>query len=584
MRIGSLCTGYGGIELGLRMAGVDVDVRWYAEVEPGPAALLAETHPGVPNIGDIKAAPWSELEGVEMIVGGIPCQPTSRAGKGLGDADPRWLWPATRDALTVLRPSAFLLENVPGLVTHDKGRLFAGIIADLEELGYGVTWIILGACHIGAGHHRHRVFLLAEAGGVGRGRLSAPACGQPNGVLLPTPVARDGAGRGEGGPEYWAARRQRGRPLGAEIGLLARMGGWGDFAAAIGRHELLRGPAPAPADKSRTGGPRLRPEFSEWLMCLPPGHVTGRLERRAALKALGNGVVPPQLTAAWLYLTGQVPARTLTVETIFRKDDSMTLTEFAVLLRQQGAIKRNNKRDPRFADIPAAVLIKLADVADVELAATGNGWTGDVVTQPELGEGVREMTTHEALEAMSPITGDKAIAELETVEASVPAYDLARYGFRAPAPVSGVSIIDGFDLEADPYAGMDPTEAYLRGLGDQPPARDPFVAPAPVTDPSTALSELAAGDAGPKESTGGSPSPVTEDVSASDSPTTEPSSRPTETLIPSMAGDGSYVKGLTISATPPPQPPPFTGEPGDHYGPGLPASQYPNAPEADPKA
>ena len=59
LRVGSLCTGYGGIELGLALVGVDVDLRWYAEVEPGPAALLAAAHPGVPNLGDITSTDWT---------------------------------------------------------------------------------------------------------------------------------------------------------------------------------------------------------------------------------------------------------------------------------------------------------------------------------------------------------------------------------------------------------------------------------------------------------------------------------------------------------------------------------------------
>lgn len=264
----------------------------------------------------------------------------------------------------------------------------------------------------------------------------------------------------------------------------------------------------------------------------------------------------------------------------------MTLTEFASLLIEQGKIKRQAKRDPRFAKYPAGTLTELGEIA--RLFASGPGHELEPRPQPEL-EGVREMTTHEALEAMSPITGDKAVAELETVEANVPVYDLAHYGFRAPhpAPVVGGLV----EIEAEP---MDSTEAYIRGLTDElppAPARDPFVSPAQTGG----MAEVGP-DPKELEFEDGSSSPATGDVSASPSMSTDSTSKPRESLMtPSIEGGGAYVKALTITppipfgGTPPPQPPPFTGnpadyEPGNHYGPGLPASQYPNAPEADPKA
>lgn len=95
MRIGSLCTGYGGIELGLTQAGLEFDAAWYAEIEP---ALLR-------NLGDLNVVDWSDVEPVDMIVGGIPCQPVSIAGRQQADADPRWLWPAALAALAALSAS-----------------------------------------------------------------------------------------------------------------------------------------------------------------------------------------------------------------------------------------------------------------------------------------------------------------------------------------------------------------------------------------------------------------------------------------------------------------------------------------------
>lgn len=422
-RVGSLCTGYGGIELGLAMAGVEVDLRWTAEVEPALAGRY-----GQPNLGDIRTVDWRDVEPVDLLVGGIPCQPTSAAGRRLGEDDPRWLWPYTRDALEIMRPDRFLLENVRGLVGHKGGYLFRGILEDLASLGYDVRWLTLGACAVGLAHHRHRVFVLAEqCGWTGASqpvRLDVKECGLPRGAALPTAAARDGdtdKGRGEGDAAYWERRRAQGRtegmPLGSAVSLLptpsatpygnnqgganpegpvrhsldslasrallptpqasdavmgssvtrsgdragqanglasvakllptptandgvkrspdapswdrhgsggrngsavypldvtvAKLPGavqperWDRFAGAVARHALTVGtPPPEPTEPNRNGNPRLRAEFVEWLMAVPAGHVTGQLDRAAALKALGNGVVPLQLAVAWDHLTG----------------------------------------------------------------------------------------------------------------------------------------------------------------------------------------------------------------------------------------------------------------------------------------
>lgn len=353
--------------MGLRLAGLDFEVAWCAEIEPGPASLHGDT----PNLGDITAVDWSSVERVDMIVGGIPCQPTSAAGKRLGEADPRWLWPAARKAVATLRPARFLLENVRGLVSHNKGALFQSIIDDLLTLGYGVRWLTLGACAVGFAHHRHRVFLLAEASamrGVMAERLDVPECGARRGGekrSRPTATACDGNGRGAGDSTYRnrgeRLKRTNGLPLDAEMALLptprasrdgrtnnrgepqlngislllptpsavpygSNRGGaspdgpvrhsldslavqperWGRFAEAIARQESTLGAvAPDPTEPNRNGSPRLRAEFVEWLMDVPAGHVTGRLDRKVALKALGNGVVPLQCAQAWLLLTSQ---------------------------------------------------------------------------------------------------------------------------------------------------------------------------------------------------------------------------------------------------------------------------------------
>lgn len=98
-----------------------------------------------------------------MASGGFPCQPVSVAGRREGMADERWLWPAFREVVRIIRPGWVLVENVPGLLSIDAGRLFGGILRDLAQLGYDASWQVLPAAAFGAPHLRKRVFIVAYA-------------------------------------------------------------------------------------------------------------------------------------------------------------------------------------------------------------------------------------------------------------------------------------------------------------------------------------------------------------------------------------------------------------------------------------
>ena len=157
LRVGSLCTGYGGLEMGLKLAGVDVDLRWLSEIDP---ALDVLQPAGVPTLGDLTLIDWADVESVDLVTAGFPCQPFSAAGAQLAEADPRYLWPQVARCLSEVRPKAVLLENVRNLPSMRKGEVWANILDDLGRLGFAVRWLTLGACAVGAAHHRHRVFAL----------------------------------------------------------------------------------------------------------------------------------------------------------------------------------------------------------------------------------------------------------------------------------------------------------------------------------------------------------------------------------------------------------------------------------------
>lgn len=104
---------------------------------------------------------------VDVITAGFPCQPFSLAGKRLGDQDERNMWLATIECIRLVRPQYLLLENVPGLLTHEYVRRIYG---DLAESGYCVKWRCLSAAEVGANHKRNRWWIVANADNGGRGQ------------------------------------------------------------------------------------------------------------------------------------------------------------------------------------------------------------------------------------------------------------------------------------------------------------------------------------------------------------------------------------------------------------------------------
>jgi len=164
----SLCTGYGGIDLGLsRVLGDRVRTVAYSEIEAFACAnLVAKMEAGLldpaPIWTDLKTFPWEKFRGlVDILSGGYPCQPFSAAGKRAGKDDPRHLWPWIADGIAILRPRFCFFENVEGHVTLG----LRDVIEDLGRMGYRTTWSIFSAAEVGAPHQRKRVFILADRDG-----------------------------------------------------------------------------------------------------------------------------------------------------------------------------------------------------------------------------------------------------------------------------------------------------------------------------------------------------------------------------------------------------------------------------------
>ena len=290
MKVGSLFTGYGGLDMA-----VGGDLAWYSEIEPAACTVLAAHYPDVPNLGDITAVDWSAVEPVDVITGGYPCQPFSNAGKRKGKKDERHLWPYVRDAISALRPSLAVLENVRGHISLG----LADVIGDLAGLGYDARWGVVRAADAGAPHKRARVFITAystcRTGGAWSGRgvsKSERATGLAARDCAPAADTTSAERRGAQSEHLGAASGPTAEPR-------ERAGTrWGTYLPAIKRWERITRPVPNPV----VPGPkrdRLNPVFVEWMMGLPEGRVTGHgLSAAQELKMLGNGVVPQQAALA----------------------------------------------------------------------------------------------------------------------------------------------------------------------------------------------------------------------------------------------------------------------------------------------
>lgn len=359
-RIGSLCSGYGGLDMAVQQVYGGRTV-WVSDIDKGANKILAHRYPDVPNLGDFAKTDWADVEPIEILTAGYPCQPFSHAGRRKGTSDVRHLWPAVRETVRHLRPRLTVLENVAG----HRSLGFDRVLGDLAEDGMYVRWTSVRASDVGGPHRRERLFILvtpnpdregrSSLGWIhplgrdahGRGRADGSGPLSQSSTLLPTPRATRGGSHTEtvellptlmaqepgGTAEQYRARwlKSDGRdstflPLSMAVqelplpecacsmtessqthcpkhGVrdLIDTDTWGDYADAIARWEHLLGrTAPTPTMTNTKGNPQLAPAFVEWMMGLPAGWVTDvpGITRNEALKALGNGVVPQQAAEA----------------------------------------------------------------------------------------------------------------------------------------------------------------------------------------------------------------------------------------------------------------------------------------------
>ena len=162
MKVASLFSGIGGIDLGFQQAGFDV--VWANEMDAAACRTYRYNFPNANLIeGDIKKISEDIIPDFEVLVAGFPCQPFSIAGlqKGFKDRDGNLFFEITR-IIEEKKPKVVFLENVPNLMEHDDGKTFLVIYNSLAQLGYAVYYRVLAANEYGnLPQIRKRIYIVA---------------------------------------------------------------------------------------------------------------------------------------------------------------------------------------------------------------------------------------------------------------------------------------------------------------------------------------------------------------------------------------------------------------------------------------
>lgn len=333
----SLCTGGGGLDLGLELAIpaarpvllVEREAFAVAHLVAAMQAGFLADAPVWPDVRTLNGRPWRGL--VDGLIGGIPCQPHSQAGKRQGSADERDLWSPTRRIIAQARPWFVLIENVAGMLTAGRGGRAEGpeqkghvevpgaqrVIGDLCRFGYAVEAGLFTAEEVDAPHERKRVFILALAQWLGQplgggydghdGRRAGP---EPADRHRPMGNAQNPDGRGQ--LETRSTRRGRAGPAGTSENLpnptglqrqsVERAEPDGDDAGSGGYRGVPIFP-PGPSEREQWASiaasqPHLEPAVCRMADGMAAGLDINRLadvclqQRTDRLRMLGNGVVP----------------------------------------------------------------------------------------------------------------------------------------------------------------------------------------------------------------------------------------------------------------------------------------------------
>lgn len=163
LRYGSVCSGVEAATAAWHPLGWEP--QWFSEIEKFPSAVLAHHYPNTPNYGDMTQFKEWPNEAIDLLVGGTPCQSFSVAGLRKGLDDPRGNLMLTYVAIAArYKPRWLVWENVPGVLSSNRGRDFGTFLTALGEVGYGFAYRICDAQYFGVAQRRRRVFVVGYLG------------------------------------------------------------------------------------------------------------------------------------------------------------------------------------------------------------------------------------------------------------------------------------------------------------------------------------------------------------------------------------------------------------------------------------
>ena len=172
LRVFSMFTGIGGFEVGLTNSNLAYEMVGFSEVDKYAIQIYNKHFKGVKNYGDATTINETELPNFDLLVGGFPCQAFSMAGKRKGFNDTRGtLFFDIARILSEKKPKYFILENVKGLLSHDKGRTLQTIFGVLSDLGYEYQWEVLNSKNFGVPQNRERVYIVGHLRGASRPKI-----------------------------------------------------------------------------------------------------------------------------------------------------------------------------------------------------------------------------------------------------------------------------------------------------------------------------------------------------------------------------------------------------------------------------
>lgn len=262
--VGSLFAGIGGFDLGFEQAGFTT--AWQVEINDFCREVLRDRFPHAKQLTDVRTC-LPELERVDVIVGGFPCQDVSSMGKRAGLVGERTgLFFDAMRIVGELKPRWLVLENVVGLINSNDGKDLEKVIETLAEYGYVGFWRVLDSRYFGVPQKRRRVFMVAGLGQYPPAEFVADS--SPINLLSKSPIAAETGAWQEPMPTLLA-----GFPSGTDVAI----NGSNIVAVANGRREMVewertagdygfcKGLDETDRATARAAGNAVCPQVAEWI-------------------------------------------------------------------------------------------------------------------------------------------------------------------------------------------------------------------------------------------------------------------------------------------------------------------------------